>query len=213
MYPHSFIEESNNQLIAAFASKGIQIRILNKSDGYRKWWERIVMRLARLFNPDVDSFITVFTSGKEARIYWSAGRPFSATSIFDHATLRHEAVHVLQAMRLGKLFGPFLFALLYLFALPAVFTMRAKYEQEAYLETLRVYQEYGVSHVQKIRAMDRWAKLFRDSSYFWMDPVWGGGFRRGSDLRAQILYHGAPGPSPLEAIGYKPLAPFFDQES
>lgn len=203
------IQRENERLLSCFRKEGVQIRILNKKDGYQKWWEKAAMWLVRLFNRSVDDFITVFFDGQEARIYWSASGSFRDWSINDHAVFRHECVHVLQAMRISRSrLGALLFSLAYLFLLPAVWTMRAKFEREAYTESARTLLQYGVAPRDLDKTMDRWARYFYGSDYLFMDPISGGGFRPGKSLRQSIL-NGELSPlnGPLREIGFTPNLP------
>lgn len=84
--------------------------------------------------------------------------------------LRHKRTHLRQARRLGK--GRFwlgypIWALSYLFLLPAVWTMRAHWEREAYAEIFKLSEKYGLytdrEHV---------IRQFTGPQYFYMWPFY-----------------------------------------
>lgn len=80
--------------------------------------------------------------------------------------LRHEAVHMRQSRRYGRL----LFSFLYLFfPLPVVLAYyRTELEKEAYEESLRAYHEYGVD-IRLIKA--QMVSHFTSAEYLWMWPL------------------------------------------
>lgn len=82
-------------------------------------------------------------------------------------TLRHERVHMRQRQKTGML----LFGFLYFLVLPTVFAYyRAKFEKEAYEETMRAQAEYyGPEMLAAIRGSI--VSHFYDSTYFWMWPL------------------------------------------
>lgn len=82
--------------------------------------------------------------------------------------VRHEGVHLRQAKRMGLglfWFGWVIWSLAYLFLLPSVWTLRSRWEKEAYAETIRCSQrfEVGVSR-------ERIIQQFTSAQYFWMWP-------------------------------------------
>ncbi len=81
-------------------------------------------------------------------------------------TLRHECVH----MRQRKKYGWFLFVFLYLFCAPTIFAYwRAKFEKEAYEESIRATADYyGVAYLLALKSYI--VSHFLDVSYFWMWP-------------------------------------------
>jgi len=83
--------------------------------------------------------------------------------------LRHERVHLEQALRVGfgRCFwlGWVLWAISYVFLLPVVFTLRAYWEREAYRETIRCTKEYGFPV-----DIDAIVAHFVGPQYFWMFP-------------------------------------------
>lgn len=82
-------------------------------------------------------------------------------------TLRHERVHMRQAKKMSFL----LFALLYVFfPLPlGLAWCRAKFEMEAYAETLRAWNEYGANITQTGFRQDV-IDHFLTGQYGWMWP-------------------------------------------
>ena len=82
--------------------------------------------------------------------------------------LRHEGVHLRQAKSCG--FGVFwlgyvIWSFAYLFLLPAGFTLRAMWEREAYAETIRCSQRYGMFFDR-----EHMISLFTGPQYLYMDP-------------------------------------------
>ena len=114
----------------------------------------------------LDTFMRDFTTTIGSTIYvptsWSGHSEASRCII-----LRHERVHLRQAARLGWL----AFSLAYLFCWPAVKTMRARFEREAYEESLRAMAEcFGVAHIDKESTREGLVDLFTGPAYFWMWP-------------------------------------------
>lgn len=109
------------------------------------------------------TFMTTFTTTVGYTVYvpndWES-RPEPSRAI----TLRHERAHMRQRRERGM----FTFTFLYLFVLPAVRAFyRARFEQEAYEESLRAMVEYyGEGSLASNR--DRIVGHFTSSEYFWM---------------------------------------------
>jgi hypothetical protein len=81
--------------------------------------------------------------------------------------LRHEGVHLQQAKRTGLgcfWFGWVIWSFAYLFVLPLGITFRARWEREAYEESIRCSQRFGVP-LNRSKLFDQ----FVGSQYFWMD--------------------------------------------
>lgn len=116
----------------------------------------------------MNTFMTSFTTTLGTTIY--------VTESWDHIgdesksiTLRHERVHMRQARQLT----PPLFSLLYLFAFLPLFLayFRARFEREAYEETVRATCElYGPKAVFDKSFRDRMVKHFTSAEYLWMWP-------------------------------------------
>lgn len=93
-----------------------------------------------------------------------------------YRTLRHELVHVRQFhdWPLGPTFwvlNHIIFSLCYLLLLPARWTFRARFEREAYEETLLAEAEArgGVIPEERMEYNARWlAETFGGPMYFWM---------------------------------------------
>jgi hypothetical protein len=90
---------------------------------------------------------------------------------FDEITrcvlLRHEAVHMRQVRRHGRV----KYALLYAFAFFPVFFAwhRAKFEMEAYAESIRAEAQYrGIRQLRTCRSF--YVKQFTGPAYLWMWP-------------------------------------------
>lgn len=81
--------------------------------------------------------------------------------------LRHEGVHLRQAKAVGLGWfglGWILWSFAYLFLLPFGWTLRGRWEREAYSETIRCSQRFGVS-VSRSSLF----KNFTGPQYFYMD--------------------------------------------
>lgn len=82
--------------------------------------------------------------------------------------LRHEGIHLCQANRMffGRCFwiGWLIWAFAYLFILPFGLTLRSRWEREAYTETVRCSQRFGIG-VNRARLFAQ----FTGPQYFWMD--------------------------------------------
>lgn len=100
------------------------------------------------------------------------------------AVLRHERVHLEQFRR-----HPLWYPLSYLLVLPAGVTMRARWEMEAYVETMRVELERtgGVSDA----TLDRLERLFCGPAYLFMDVRRRRVRRRLAEARARLLAQGS----------------------
>lgn len=116
----------------------------------------------------LDSFQT--TIGKTVYVTadwdeWSADERY--------VTLRHEAIHLRQFRRLTL---PVMAVLYVLLPLPmGLAYFRARFEKEAYAETIRAAAEvYGVDYVKTSSHRDYVIEQFTGASYGWMWP-----FRRG----------------------------------
>ena len=81
-------------------------------------------------------------------------------------TLRHELVHMRQSRKHGAL----LFRMLYLAVLPTVWTYRAKFEMEAYEETIRAIVEYRGKEALTAELKSGLVRHFTSAEYFWMNP-------------------------------------------
>ena len=112
------------------------------------------------------TFMSQFTTTLGSAVYV----PSSWDAISDESRcviLRHERVHLEQARRYGKL----AFSLRYLFCWPAIKTERARFEREAYEESLRAMAEYfGVSHIERSSTRQWLVDTFTGPAYFWMWP-------------------------------------------
>jgi len=113
------------------------------------------------------SFMTSFVTTIGATVYVPDGWD-KRDSKLRAVTLRHEMVHMEQERRYGSL----LFRLLYLFVLPGGLAFyRAKFEKEAYTESLRgLVQVYGVRVLDNDEYRDYVLHHFTSAEYFWMWP-------------------------------------------
>ncbi len=98
-----------------------------------------------------------------------------------YRTLRHERIHMKQFRYWPLAFlghrgvwriNAFLFAFCYLFTLPTLWTMRAKFEREGYTQTLLVLTELKQLDPTNQQHRERWAnymeQTFTSSAYGWM---------------------------------------------
>jgi hypothetical protein len=82
--------------------------------------------------------------------------------------LRHEGMHLRQAKKIGLgsfWFGWAIWSFAYLFLLPAVWTLRSRWEREAYIETICCSQRYGL-RIDR----EKMIQQFTSSQYFFMWP-------------------------------------------
>jgi hypothetical protein len=95
------------------------------------------------------------------------------------ATLRHERVHMRQKKKYS--FPLFVFLFLF-FPFPTVFAYyRAKFEKEAYAESIRAYYAlYGPGVLDDKELRDNTIRHFTSAEYFWMWP-WRRGLERWYD--------------------------------
>lgn len=143
---------------------------------------KIVRKDASLLMKVIDVFLRVITFGKMNefmhKFITTVGYTVYAPSdwgVFQPAQraviLRHERVHMRQRAKYGML----LFTLLYLFTpLPIGLSyFRAKFEMEAYAETLRAMCELyitGVGIIQSSSFRKSTIEHFMSAEYFWMWP-------------------------------------------
>lgn len=80
--------------------------------------------------------------------------------------LRHERVHMRQAKAYGILWFSFLYLMVFFPVFLAYF--RAKFEKEAYAETIRAYHDYGYSLDDNTKKQI--VSYFTGPSYGWMWP-------------------------------------------
>lgn len=114
----------------------------------------------------IKTFFTEYTTTIGTTVYVPDGW-HKLSEIHRYIILRHERVHMRQAKRLSL---P-LFALLYLFVPLPAFTavFRAKFEMEAYGETMRATAEVrGIRAVQTDAFRQYIFEQFKKSSYMWM---------------------------------------------
>jgi hypothetical protein len=109
------------------------------------------------------SFITTMGDTVYVPENWSSWPPFSQAAI-----LRHERVHMRQARKYTR---P-LFSFLYVMAwLPMGLSWwRAKFEKEAYEESLRAYSEYGSDISNNVVLKKNMVNHFVSAEYGWMWP-------------------------------------------
>lgn len=142
------------------------VRIVEKErDALSRWIDRF-LRVVTLGGQS--AYLTRYTTVIGRTIYvptsW-ATRPDAERYI----TLRHEAVHLRQAVRMG----PVVMALVYLLPFVPIGLAygRARIEWEAYADTLRAYVElYGLAYARSAAVRDHLVAQFTSAAYGWMWP-------------------------------------------
>jgi len=163
-------EKGEQIVLQRLKARGIKIRQHHES-----WWGTLIGRMAYLFFgedfPKDDSkhgWVICQTIGSTIWLSnnWYLGRPGLRFEI-----LLHEEKHVDQYERygLGSLaFGVLVMGGLYLLCLPAVWTMRAKFEKEAYQESMRA--RFLIGDIPGKGFLSHMQRAFCGRGYFWMDP-------------------------------------------
>jgi hypothetical protein len=143
-------------------------RVIKKKDC---WWIRAIFAvLSFVTRKDYSNFATTIGSTIIVPNNWD-----DRTVYAKYKLLRHEKKHVEQFHRwpLGAWAWPlnhFLCGLCYLLLLPVLWTFRARFEREAYLQTLLVEFEFnGKICEERMRENARWmGETFGGSAYFFM---------------------------------------------
>lgn len=156
-------------LLAEVRERHPKYRIVEKTKS--GWFWRIIWRLISLFNKRfMQGYAT--TIGSTTHV----GSEFALWDDLDQwHQIRHEAVHVDQAhswpfgARVGRLNIPF-FSFFYLLVLPFFYTFRAKFEKEAYAESIIVSVQLGELDDPEVvaRAVSRYVEIFSGPDYLWM---------------------------------------------
>ena len=145
-------------------------RTINKSDSRLM---KVIDRVLRIITlGKMSTYMTGFITTMGTTVYvpdsWDSMSETSKMTV-----LRHERVHMRQARRYGRLW----FSLLYLLVpLPlGLAWFRAKFEMEAYEESLAAMLEYyGADSLgPKSRTQDNTIRHFMSAEYFWMWPFRG----------------------------------------
>lgn len=140
-------------------------RVVNKFDSFLM--KAINVALLVVTFGQLSSFMTQFVTTIGSTVYVPAGWE-TKDDVSRCVTLRHERVHMRQSQRLGT----FWFRLLYLLAwFPMFFAWyRAKFEMEAYEETIRASHEYGAD-ITDPQLRLRMIAHFTTAQYGWMWPM------------------------------------------
>lgn len=124
---------------------------------------RFVGLLLRVFGQT--SFMTDYTTTMGTTVYTPSNWPLFAPEQ-QAEILRHERVHMRQARRLTRPLFSFLYAMI---PLPLGLSyFRARFEMEAYAESIAARYEYGLSLGADERA--RFISYFTTGAYLWMWP-------------------------------------------
>jgi hypothetical protein len=136
----------------------------------RSWLAPIFWLLRQVTGQDYSNFTTTIFSTMYVGEDWG-----SSSANAKYKTLRHEMVHVDQFHRwpLGRWAWPInhvLMSLAYLLVLPAVWTLRAKFEREGYTQTLLVEHELGGPFTDaRMEDNARWlTQIFSGPAYLFM---------------------------------------------
>ena len=142
----------------------------NIKERSKSWLKPVFWLLGKLTGRDYDGFTTTIFSTMYVGPTWA-----DRDSESKYMTLRHEKEHVRQfhCWPLGRWAWPLnhlLTTLCYLFILPMVFTMRARFEREGYLQTLLVEAEItGNIPLSRMKYNARWiAETFGGPTYLYM---------------------------------------------
>jgi len=157
--------EKYEQLLNDVKKEFPDFKIVKKSDSFFmkmvSWFLRIVS-FGKL-----NSFMKSFTTTIGQNIY--VAESWDTNSLATKAiTIRHERIHMRQARDVGRI----KFSLLYLFVyFPIGFAYyRAKFEKEAYAESLRAVHEYYGPKFFTQSLKDNVVKHFTSAEYLWMWP-------------------------------------------
>lgn len=143
-----------------------KFRVVHKD---KVWFHRAIhyVLMALTFGKMM-TYLTDFTTTLGSTVYvpgdWDAWDEFTR-----YSTLRHEAVHMRQFKKYGRL----LMGFLYLFVpLPlGLAWFRARFEKAAYTESIRVEVEYGYDEgFMKEHFRDFIVSAFTSAAYGWMWP-------------------------------------------
>lgn len=155
-----------SDLVAEIKQEFPEFNLVAKADSRFMGFLDIVLRVVTLDH--MTAFMGSYTTTIGTTVYTPLIWP-SMTEQERKAILRHERVHMRQAKKYGRL----LFSFLYLFAFfpLGLAYYRAKFEQEAYEESMRAMLEYAGP--QMLRSSIYRAYMvghFVDASYGWMWP-------------------------------------------
>jgi len=152
-----------SDLLQEIAREFPDFKVVPKSESRLMRAIDVALKLITLWR--MRTFMTRFTTTVGMTVYvspeWEQRSEKSRMVI-----LRHERGHMRQARRYTR---P-VFSLLYLVVLPAVWTFRAKFEAEAYEESMRAAAElFGPGALDDEHR--RWTvRHFTSAEYFWMRP-------------------------------------------
>ena len=155
---------------------------------------KVVPKSESLLMKAINVFLIAITFGQMrtfmTRFHTTVGTTVYVTPSWDKQTdasriitLRHERVHMRQARRYTR---P-VFSFLYLFALPSIWTFRAKFEAEAYEETMRAAVEFHGTGSLDDKLKASIVKHFTSAEYFWMKPFKGSVEKWFDEARKRVL--------------------------
>lgn len=153
-----------------------QVRVMSKT------WLGTLMRWMSVFTKaQVGTVTTTIGSTIYVPDDWDAWAPDAR-----YGTLRHELMHIRQFHswplgsgapgatgfwhRVRVALNHVMMGFAYIALMPALWTMRARFEREGYTQTLLVHRElYGEPNQMTMESKATWmAELFGGPSYFWM---------------------------------------------
>ena len=155
-----------DQLVAGIGSEFPRFRIINKADS--RFQRLLHYGLMLITFGQMRDYLEGYYTTIGKTLYVTPG--WEETDPDDrYVTLCHELIHMRQFRR----YTPPLMGLLYLlFPLPmGLAYFRARFEKEAYAETLRATAEcYGIQAIRRDGLRDRIIGQFTSASYGWMWP-------------------------------------------
>jgi len=147
-----------NALQAEVLAEFPDFKIVNKADS---WFMKLVSHF--MVSSFMDSFVTTIWNTVYVPSGWATYSEAEKCSL-----LRHERVHMRQARKLTFPLFAFLYLLVFLPIGLAYF--RARFEMEAYTESLQADKDYGATNWNSSE-MKAWvASQFTGPSYGWMWP-------------------------------------------
>lgn len=134
------------------------------------WLKPVFYLLGRVTGNSYNTFHTTIFSTMYTGPTWE-----TMTDDSKYKLLRHEMVHIQQAhtFPLGRWAWPvnhLLWSMCYILTLPAIWTLRAKFEREGYTQSLLVDFELNgpMPELEMESIARRLSEIFGGSSYMWM---------------------------------------------
>ncbi|MFN9814133.1 MAG: hypothetical protein ACK6CU_31370 [Deltaproteobacteria bacterium] len=156
----------SERYLASLRAEFPTLRLVRKQDDVGQRLLDLLLRIGTLNQQR--AYLTAYTTVIGTTVY----TPSSWESRSDderYVTLRHEAVHLRQARRMGQLRLSLLYGLVFF---PVVLAWgRAKIEWEAYAETLSAMAEvHGLAYASSRPVREHIVRQFTSAAYGWMWP-------------------------------------------